>query len=104
MAVALLLKASSTGVTDITEDGGGIYNLQSGYSSPTGSAADTVAGNKPNRNYYCNQHCASEAVLKALRYDPDIAWADGRLHTALRSITFESTADDCYSSTSILIT
>jgi len=26
------------GVSDITEDGGGLYNLQSGYSSPTGSA------------------------------------------------------------------
>ena len=30
-------KGIQTGVTDITENGGGMYNLQSGYASPTGS-------------------------------------------------------------------
>ena len=33
------------GVTDITEDGGGFYNLQAGYSTPTGSVTLTSGGN-----------------------------------------------------------
>ena len=36
-------KGIQTGLTDITENGGGMYNLQSGYSSPTASADDEVA-------------------------------------------------------------
>ena len=31
------------GIDDLTEDGGGMYNLQSGYSSPTGSINGTLA-------------------------------------------------------------
>ena len=30
-------KDIQTGVTDITEEGGGFYNLNNGYASPTGS-------------------------------------------------------------------
>jgi hypothetical protein len=67
----VVAKGIQTGVTDITEDGGGMYNLQSGYSSPTGSAADTVAGASPIATTTVISG-ASEAVLKALRYDPDL--------------------------------
>ena len=40
----VVAKGIQTGVTDITEEGGGFYNLANSYSSPTGSvtAADTV--------------------------------------------------------------
>jgi len=39
----------TAGTTDITEDGGGFYNLQSGYSSPTGSLPLTEVGTQPAR-------------------------------------------------------
>jgi hypothetical protein len=67
----VVAKGIQTGVTDITEDGGGMYNLQSGYSSPTGSAADTVAGASPLATTTVISG-ASEAVNKALRFDPDL--------------------------------
>jgi len=67
----VVAKGIQTGVTDITEDGGGMYNLQSGYSSPTGSAADTVAGAAPLATTTVISG-ASEAVNKALRFDPDL--------------------------------
>ena len=67
----VVAKGIQTGVTDITEDGGGMYNLQSGYSSPTGSADDTVAGASPIATTTVISG-ATETVLKALRFDPDL--------------------------------
>jgi hypothetical protein len=67
----VVAKGIQTGVTDITEDGGGMYNLQSGYSSPTGSAAATAAGLAPLATTTVISG-ATEAVNKALRYDPDL--------------------------------
>ena len=67
----VVAKGIQTGVTDITEDGGGMYNLQSGYSSPTGSADDTVAGASPIATSTVISG-ATESVLKALRFDPDL--------------------------------
>ena len=67
----VVAKGIQTGVTDITEDGGGMYNLQSGYSSPTGSADDTVAGASPIATSTVISG-ATETVLKALRFDPDL--------------------------------
>ena len=65
-------KGIQTGVTDITENGGGFYNLQSGYSSPTGSLAATLAAATTTLS-------ASKAVSafepsddKLVRYDPDL--------------------------------
>jgi hypothetical protein len=64
----------STGVTDITEDGGGMYNLQSGYSSPTGSAdAVCTAGDIATSTQISG---ANNATLRALRYDPDLMAGD----------------------------
>ena len=67
----VVAKGIQTGVTDLTEDGGGFYNLQSGYSSPTGSASATSAGASPIATS-TQISGASEAVLKALRYDADL--------------------------------
>ena len=64
-------KNIQTGVTDITEEGGGFYNLGNAYSSPTGSvtlqlmqgtgiAAATTVG------------ALTEAEKKAIRFDADI--------------------------------
>ena len=64
-------KDIQTGVTDITEEGGGFYNLANAYASPTGSvtlqliqgtgiAAATTVG------------ALTEAQKKAMRFDADI--------------------------------
>lgn len=57
------------GVTDLTEEGGGFYNLQSGYSSPTGSV--TVA---MDNVVLANTAVSSltDAQKKLLRFDPDL--------------------------------
>lgn len=81
-----------TGVTDLTEEGGGFYNLQSGYASPTGSitlteATDVTPGAisagevtdelDGSANPFPTQagvavSALSEAQKKAIRWDPDI--------------------------------
>jgi len=87
-----------TGVTDITEEGGGFYNLANAYSSPTGSltlpAADgsatsfaTIAANQAaGAPAWCTVHTAftawggaevqidalSEVQKAALQFDPDV--------------------------------
>jgi hypothetical protein len=59
------------GVNDITEEGGGLYNLNTGYSSPTGTvevameAGSTIANPKL-------VSALTEAEKKALRFDPDL--------------------------------
>ena len=88
------------GVTDITETGGGLYNLANAYSSPTGSLsaltevadanpADTVAGeiNIPSavtNTVFSNAGTAisslSEAQKKAIRFDPDVLASTGRVY------------------------
>ena len=76
------------GVTDITEDGGGFYNLQSGYSSPTGSvdvtlAAGTIIGSASLVS------ALSQDAKKAIRYDADIL-ADGTEY--IQQVTCDITA------------
>ena len=78
------------GVSDITEDGGGFYNLQSGYSSPTGSTGNVNAG-AVTVNYAPITASAKiaaieaaptadrNAQLKSLRFDPDVL-ADSTNH------------------------
>ena len=56
------------GVSDLTEEGGGLYNLQSGYSSATGSVAGvaTALGNTTFEVGF------SATTDKLIRFDPDI--------------------------------
>ena len=56
------------GIDDLTEDGGGMYNLQSGYSSPTGSINGTLTASIASTPI----SGASAATLAAINYDPDI--------------------------------
>jgi hypothetical protein len=59
------------GLTNVTEDGGGFYNLQSGYSSPTGSVSVALAaGSTVVTNASVSE--LTDAQKKALRYDPDL--------------------------------
>ena len=93
------------GVTDLTGDGGGLYNLANAYSSPTGSVACTTAaavdddnpssmdttkielndgatsanvalgsndGSTGQEGVALSTVLGSEAMMKSLRYDPDI--------------------------------
>ena len=72
------------GVSDLTEDGGGFYNLQSGYGSPTGStvAAPTMAdGNSTAEPIAPITSSVLISALvgakqssqnKSLRWDPDV--------------------------------
>jgi len=58
-----------TGVTDITEEGGGFYNLANAYASPTGSV--TV----PMDNVVMSSVAVTaltEAQKKLIRWDPDV--------------------------------
>ena len=58
------------GVSDITEEGGGLYNLQSGYSSPTGSAnVQLVAVSGLTETVVSS---LTDAQKKLIRFDPDI--------------------------------
>ena len=58
------------GVSDITEEGGGLYNLQSGYSSPTGSAnVQLVAVSGLTATTVSS---LTDAQKKLIRFDPDI--------------------------------
>ena len=58
------------GVSDITEEGGGFYNLQSGYSSPTGSAnVQLVAVSGLTATTVSS---LTDAQKKLIRFDPDI--------------------------------
>jgi len=78
------------GVTDITEDGGGFYNLQSGYSSPTGSVAVTLATGSVVIATSSLVSALSEDAKKAIRYDADIL-ADGTLNVQQVSCDISAT-------------
>ena len=56
------------GVDDLTEDGGGFYNLQSGYASPTGSVNGLLTASLASTVI----SGASDTVLAQIGYDPDI--------------------------------
>ena len=57
------------GVSDLTEDGGGLYNLQAGYSAPTASTAvATASAGQPTFEVG-----ASATTDKLIRFDPDLA-------------------------------
>jgi hypothetical protein len=69
-------KAQVSGTSDLTEDGGGFYNLQSGYSSPTGSQSLTIT-----RGTVITDTTAisalTDAQKKAVRHDPDLLNTSG---------------------------
>mgnify|MGYP003117941235 FL=1 len=73
------------GVSNITEAGGGFYNLNNGYTSPSGSAVQTMTQDAPVAD-------AHDAQLKKLvRFDPDIASGSfvQVLSTTLSAATYE---------------
>ena len=59
-----------TGVSDLTEEGGGLYNLATGYSSPTGSVSATVTESTSLSGTLVS--ALTDAQKKLIRYDPDI--------------------------------
>lgn len=58
------------GVTDITEAGGGFYNLVNAYASPTGSASATLAAVSALTPTLVS--ALTEAQKKLIRFDPDL--------------------------------
>jgi hypothetical protein len=76
----------ASGVSDVTEEGGGLYNLQTGYSSPTGSvelALTAVSGLASTEI-----GALTDAQLKLVRFDPDlISAADGTAEVAQFTFT-----------------
>jgi len=75
------------GVSDITEDGGGFYNLSNHYSSPTGSAGVEIVKVAALDNVTISS--ATEAQKKLLRFDPDLLEAAG----AVIQYTFTAPSD-----------
>jgi len=57
------------GVTDLTEEGGGFYNLQTGYTSPTGSATIQMDNVALASTLVTS---LTEAQKKLIRWDPDV--------------------------------
>ena len=100
--------AITGGVSDITENGGGLYNLANAYASPTGShaltdaadadPADTQAGEiNDNASFFGGTagvavSALTEAQKKALRYDPDILGATSKRVYSVQ--VFMTAADD----------
>jgi hypothetical protein len=89
----VVAKGIQTGVTDITEDGGGMYNLQSGFSSPTGSLGITLSEVSALTSSLVSE--LSEAQKKLIRYDADLlADTDGYVAQVTCDVTaIVSTAD-----------
>jgi hypothetical protein len=76
----------ATGIDELTEDGGGMYNLQSGYSSPTGSidgALTAVAAS-------ALVSALSDEQLSNISYDPDVLSLSATHQ--LREYTFDTSA------------
>jgi hypothetical protein len=79
-------KEIQTGVTDLTEEGGGFYNLQSGYSSPTGSVEVALTAVSALPSTVIDN--LTDAQKKLLRYDPDLlGLADGTAAVAQFTLT-----------------
>jgi len=60
------------GVTDVTENGGGFYNLQSGYASPTGSAVTGLTASLASTRI----DALTDAQRRLIRFDPDLLAGD----------------------------
>jgi hypothetical protein len=89
----VVASAITSGVSDVTEEGGGLYNLANAYSSPTGSIALTVVSDADPSSMATNANeindggttantpfaaagttiaSLSAAQKKAIRWDPDV--------------------------------
>ncbi len=75
------------GVTDITEESGSFYNLNNGYSSPTGSQNVYIV-NGATLSAQTSGSALSEAQKKVMQFDPDALAAT--THT-FREVTFTAT-------------
>ena len=60
------------GVSDLTEGGGGFYNLANAYSSPTGSVELDASAKATVAQADFNWSSATEAQKKAAQWDPDL--------------------------------
>ena len=82
-----------TGVTDITEEGGGMYNLANAYGSPTGSAAVTLAAATSGLTVSKTiaEIKADNALLKSVRFDPDLLAGNATIEHA--QFTFAAPAE-----------
>jgi hypothetical protein len=65
------------GVTDITEESGSFYNLNNGYSSPTGSQTGYLS--EVSALHDVTASAATEAQKKLCQFDPDIDFSDSNL-------------------------
>ena len=59
------------GVTDLTEEGGGFYNLNNGYASPTGSIHNAIIKHITGAGVTAD--AADPSVNKLIQFDPDLA-------------------------------
>ena len=75
------------GATDLTENGGGFYNLQSGYSSPTGSANGLVAA----VTVTASLSALTDAEKAAIHYDADVLAATGSSQLAAFTLDLGTT-------------
>ena len=87
-------KGIQTGVTDITEDGGGFYNLQSGYSSPTGSLAATLSAATTTLSASKAISAFEPSDNKLVRYDPDLLGSAAATKVQEMTIDITSIASD----------
>ena len=58
------------GVSDLTEDGGGFYNLQAGYSAPTASASSVSVSDGGSGVFEVGNSATTDKIV---RFDPDLA-------------------------------
>jgi hypothetical protein len=75
------------GADDLTENGGGFYNLQSGYSSPTGSANGLVA----SVTVTASLADLTDAEKAAIHYDADVLAATGSSQLAAFTLDLGAT-------------
>jgi hypothetical protein len=80
----VVAKGIQTGVTDITEEGGGFYNLANAYSSATGSAHPAIDNTTLASKLVTALTDAEKALIQ---YDPDI------LGTATNQVAIFATDD-----------
>jgi hypothetical protein len=89
----------TAGVDELTEDGGGFYNLQSGYSSPTGSVDGLLAATSFATKTIIT---LNDAELAAIQYDPDIlALGDADAAACCAQFTVDIDAGTGYSMSNI---
>ena len=82
------------GVSDITEAGGGFYNLANAYSSPTGSVELDASAKATVVQADFNLDTATEAQKKSVQYDPDLLAANFLLTVTIANSDFPNLNTD----------